>query len=99
MKHEDLVKKDFEESISKKIKERCSDDIIELNGRKFVEIELFLGAIREAMFNEALIGAYIKKNGSIKITEDDILSYLCEDYNFSELKYNNKDECSLMVRT
>ena len=99
MKHEDLLKKDFEDSIFKKLKEYSSESIIELNGEKFVKMELFLGAVRESMFNEAILGAYLKKNGSIKIVEDDILSYLCEDYDAHEIKYDKDNKCSLLVRT
>lgn len=91
---EDLIKREFKDKVVEKIKEQYSEKVVKVNDRKFVEIDIFLGAIRENMFYEALLGAYIKKNGVIKITEEDIVSYICDDYDNSEIRYDEVKECS-----
>lgn len=80
-----------EYKLLEQIKEKFKSELVTVNGKIYISIDIFEKALRESMVYEAILGSYIKNNGDLEVSDNEILSYIAsEDYIKKNIIYNNE---------
>ena len=66
-----------------------NEDIVVVNNKKYIPIELLENAVYNLALSDAVIGALAMKFGLIEVSEDDIIDYMTEYTNNVEVKFDN----------
>ena len=72
-------------SFKKRIEEEFNDVSLNINGEKFVPLELLVEALYNIALDEAVIGTLAYKFGNIELKQDDIIKYMNEYTNNVEI--------------
>lgn len=83
--------KNDEYKLLEQIKEKFQSELVTVNGKTYISIDIFEKVLRESMVYEAILGSYIKNNGELEVSDNEILSYIAsEDYIKKNIIYNNE---------
>lgn len=66
-----------------------NSDVVVINDKKYIPIELLENAVYNLALSDAVIGALAMKFGTIEVSEDDIIDYMTEYTNNVEVKFDN----------
>lgn len=76
-------------TLKNKILNEFKNEILTVNDKKYIPVEIFQDALYNIALDEAVIGTLAYKFGSIELKEDDIIKYMTEYTNNVEI--NMKD--------
>ena len=72
-------------SFEKHLEDEFKDEILTVNGEKYIPFEIFKDALYNVVLDEAVIGALAYKFGCIELKQDDIIKYMTEYTNNVEI--------------
>ena len=71
------------------IKDKLEEETINVNGKEYISMDIFINLMREAMMTDILLGALLHKEGSKKISDEEVLMYISERYADTSISYND----------
>lgn len=77
------------ERLEEQIRQSFKDNTINVNGKDYISLDIFVDSIRDAIFSDALLGVTLKKVGPIIATDEELLMYISKDYENTEIIYDN----------
>jgi hypothetical protein len=83
------------EDYKKLVIDKFKNDTVKVNDKTYIDIDVFMNSIRESMIYESLLGVLIKNQGKIKVSDEEILMYISNDYDKTDLSYDG--ECCTLV--
>lgn len=79
----------MEEKLISQIKDKFSKEVINLNNKDYISMDMFLNALKDSMVYECLLGVIIKREESIKVSDEEILMYMSNDFDNTNIVYSN----------
>lgn len=77
------------EELKEQIKNKFSKEVITLNNKDYISMDMFINAIKDSMVYEALLGVILKREEGIEVSNEEILMYIATDYDKTEIVYSN----------
>lgn len=75
--------------LTEQITKAFKDNTINVNGKEYISLELFVDSIKDSIVTDALLGITLKKNGPIVATDEEILMYISQDYENTQVIYDS----------
>lgn len=79
-----LVKLLTDEVVSK-----LNNETVNVNDKEYISMDLFINLMREAMMTEVLLGSVLHRLGGIELTDEEILMYISERFENTEIGYKD----------
>lgn len=73
-------------TLKNKILNEFKNDILTVNDKKYIPVEIFQDALYNIALDEAVIGTLAYKFGNIELKQDDIIKYMTEYTNNVEVE-------------
>lgn len=80
----------MDNKLQEQIKEKFSKEVITLNNKDYISMDMFMNAIKDSMVYEALLGVILKREEGIEVSDEEILMYIATDYDKTEITYSNE---------
>lgn len=80
------------------LNENYKENIINVNGKNYIDAETFMDAIYNISLSEAIIGVLVSKlGGKAELDRKDIVNFMAEGYNNVITQYT-KDKCLIDIK-
>ena len=71
-------------------------NIVDINGEEYIKADVFLEAIYNVCFSEALVGVLVGRLGNVVLDRKEITDFMGGDYKKVKTEFS-KDKCILTV--
>lgn len=75
--------------LNDQVMSKLSEETIKVNDKEYISMDLFINLMRESMMTEVLLGSILHRLGDIELTDEEILMYISERFENTEIGYKD----------